>query len=515
MDDHHGAHVGVERVGDPLRVGAVAPVALQPHDVEAEPGRHRPPERREVAGLGRDHLVAGRERVDQRGLPRAGAGRGIDDHRPARSRNTCRRPSSTSRPELREVRTAVVDRGRVDRPQHPVGDVRGAGDLQEVTAGSIHQTFHTLARGHCRWSWRSWRPRWSGSWRARCATTPTRGTCSRPTRACSRSSRWRSPSRATPTTSRRRCASRARLGVPIVPRGGGTSLAGQTAGGRGLVLDLSRHMNAIGADRRRRAARARRAGRRAGGPQPRGQALRARVRAGHVDVEPGDARRHDRQQLLGQRVDRLRHDDRSRRSSSRSCSPTARAPRSRATRRRAARSSGASTRRRGDAARARAGDRRGLPEALAPVGRLPARPARPVRPVQADRRLRGHARDRHRRRRSGWSSCRRRRCSRSGTSTRCWARSTPPHDALELAAVGGRDDRPHDPRRSRASKLEFRQPRRPPRRRPGARCCSSPSPATPRTRSATSSTSSQRAWDAARPRLPLRCAPRPRPSRTR
>src|SRR4051794_41651183 len=38
----------------------------------------------------------------------------------------------------------------------------------------------------------------------------------------------------------------ARLGVPVVPRGGGTSLAGQAAGGRGLVLDLSRHMDAIG-----------------------------------------------------------------------------------------------------------------------------------------------------------------------------------------------------------------------------------------------------------------------------
>ena len=37
----------------------------------------------------------------------------------------------------------------------------------------------------------------------------------------------------------------ARLGVPVVPRGGGTSLAGQTAGGRGLVLDTSRHMNVI------------------------------------------------------------------------------------------------------------------------------------------------------------------------------------------------------------------------------------------------------------------------------
>src|SRR3954471_17182626 len=37
----------------------------------------------------------------------------------------------------------------------------------------------------------------------------------------------------------------ARLGVPVVPRGGGTSLAGQAAGGRGLVVDTSRHMNAI------------------------------------------------------------------------------------------------------------------------------------------------------------------------------------------------------------------------------------------------------------------------------
>lgn len=40
------------------------------------------------------------------------------------------------------------------------------------------------------------------------------------------------------------CAER---GVPIVARGGGTSLAGQTAGGRGLVLDFSRHMNVIDA----------------------------------------------------------------------------------------------------------------------------------------------------------------------------------------------------------------------------------------------------------------------------
>ena len=36
-----------------------------------------------------------------------------------------------------------------------------------------------------------------------------------------------------------------RFDVPVVTRGGGTSLAGQTVGGRGVVLDTSRHMNAI------------------------------------------------------------------------------------------------------------------------------------------------------------------------------------------------------------------------------------------------------------------------------
>src|SRR3954447_14531565 len=102
----------------------------------------------------------------------------------------------------------------------------------------------------------------------------------------------------------------ARLGVPIVPRGGGTSLAGQTAGGRGLVLDLSRHIDAIGpvdvAGRRARPqprggpARAGRAGSRAGAAQRRGAPRRARVRTRRVDLQPGDPRRDDRQQLLRQ-----------------------------------------------------------------------------------------------------------------------------------------------------------------------------------------------------------------------
>src|SRR5262245_45534101 len=35
-----------------------------------------------------------------------------------------------------------------------------------------------------------------------------------------------------------------RLGAPVLPRGGGTSLGGQTVG-RAVVLDFSRHMNAV------------------------------------------------------------------------------------------------------------------------------------------------------------------------------------------------------------------------------------------------------------------------------
>ena len=270
------------------------------------------------------------------------------------------------------------------------------------------------------------RPPWSGSWRGTCAPMRTRATCTRPTRACSRVEPLAVAFPRDADDVARAVRVAAGLGVPIVPRGGGTSLAGQTAGGRGLVLDLSRHMNAIEAiDADARTVRVQ-----PGVVQEQlnraVETPRARVRARHLDLEPGDARRHDRQQLLRQRVDRLRHDRR----------PRAGA-RGRARRRLAGdvlgdvgagqRARAAHPRRRpAAAARPRAGDRRGLPAPLAPVGRLPARPPGPVRPRQA-RSSAPRARWRSSpRRRSGSSSCRRRRCSRSGTSTRCWARSTPP-----------------------------------------------------------------------------------------
>jgi hypothetical protein len=77
VDDGDGADgvVGVacEDLLDVVGVDAVAPVSGDPVDVEPELLRHLAPQGREVAGLEGQDAVAGRERVDERGLPGARA----------------------------------------------------------------------------------------------------------------------------------------------------------------------------------------------------------------------------------------------------------------------------------------------------------------------------------------------------------------------------------------------------------------------------------------------------------
>ena len=165
----------------------------------------------------------------------------------------------------------------------------------------------------------------------------------------------------------------------------------------------------------------------------------------------------------------------------------------------------------GGAARARAGDRRGLSEALAPVGRLPAGSLDPfdlaklvvgsegtlaivtaatVRLVELPKAKMfavGHFES----------------VAQAIAATQ---------DALDAAAVRGRDDRPHDPRRLSRSKLEFRSSRTG-WKATRARCCSSRSPAT-RGRGARASSTRSRRW-ASTATATTCCAPRPRPSRTR
>ena len=72
-----------ERGADRRHVGAAAPVGVDEDRLEAEPLRHLVPQRGEPAGAAHQHRVAGRQRVGQRRLPRAGAG-GRDRSPPGR-----------------------------------------------------------------------------------------------------------------------------------------------------------------------------------------------------------------------------------------------------------------------------------------------------------------------------------------------------------------------------------------------------------------------------------------------
>ena len=120
-----------QMVLDHRRVGAGAPVGLDEFGTQAELLRHDLPQRGELAGLHHQHAVAGRQRVHQRRLPRAGAGRGVDDHRIGGLEDGLD-AFEAALGELGEVRPAVIDDRRVHRAQHPVGQRGRARNLQEM-----------------------------------------------------------------------------------------------------------------------------------------------------------------------------------------------------------------------------------------------------------------------------------------------------------------------------------------------------------------------------------------------
>ena len=162
----------------------------------------------------------------------------------------------------------------------------------------------------------------AGSSRARCCSTPSRAGATRRTRRTTRSSRSAWSCRRTDDDVRAAMAIAREEGVPLLPRGGGTSQSGQTVG-RALVLDFSKHLNrlieidAIGAHLHRRARhRARRA-------EPAAQTDGPVVPGRRVDRQPRHHRRHDRQQLLRHALDPLRHHARQRASPSTRSWPTA------------------------------------------------------------------------------------------------------------------------------------------------------------------------------------------------
>src|ERR1700733_3058013 len=66
-----GAHLGLDRG----RIGSGTPVARHEIDIDAPARRHLLPQRGEMTGLDHQHLVAGRQRVDDRCFSGTGAGR--------------------------------------------------------------------------------------------------------------------------------------------------------------------------------------------------------------------------------------------------------------------------------------------------------------------------------------------------------------------------------------------------------------------------------------------------------
>ena len=144
MNHAHGldrvAAVSAQALLDLRRVGTLAPVARDEVDGEPEPLRELPPQRCEMARLGHQHAVAGRQGVHQRGLPRAGAAGGIDDD-VLPGLEYALQPRQHRLGELRELRTAMIDRRMVDRAQHPVRNIGRARDLEEVSAGRVTVEF--------------------------------------------------------------------------------------------------------------------------------------------------------------------------------------------------------------------------------------------------------------------------------------------------------------------------------------------------------------------------------------
>ena len=98
-----------------------------------------------------------------------------------------------------------------------------------------------------------------------------------------------------------------RHGVPVLPRGGGTSLAGQTVG-HAVVIDFSKYMRDLLEVNAEEGMGPRPARHHPGRAEPEARAHRHDVRPGPQHQQPRQRRRRDRQQLLRRTLHRLGQD---------------------------------------------------------------------------------------------------------------------------------------------------------------------------------------------------------------
>src|SRR6185437_14016011 len=140
VDNHHRLDLVLPIGGkvrlDLFKVGAMTPVARQEVDLELELVGDAAPQHRKLTGFRHQHLVAGLERIDDRGLPGAGARRWIDDDRLLGAEY----PLSGRKhvmAEPGELRATMIHGRHVHGPQHPVGHVGGSWNLEKMPS-SMH-----------------------------------------------------------------------------------------------------------------------------------------------------------------------------------------------------------------------------------------------------------------------------------------------------------------------------------------------------------------------------------------
>src|SRR5258708_3636510 len=246
--------VGAQALLDRLRIGATAPVTRDEFDLQAEARGELLPQRREVAGLRHQHALARRERVYERRFPGAGARSRVDDYFAARAFEDALHSRDHALPQLGEVGAAVVHGRKVDRAQHPVGHVGGAGNLQEVAAGGAGHASILLARfmnARC-------------SFPIRIVKTGDSALAARLRKELDAEVLFDAASRGRYSTdasiyqvepvgivvprseeaARGAIAIAASEGVPILPRGAGSSQCGQAVGAA-LIIDSTKHLNKI------------------------------------------------------------------------------------------------------------------------------------------------------------------------------------------------------------------------------------------------------------------------------
>src|SRR5882672_10204489 len=174
------------------RIDAAPPVGGNQIDRDPEPRRHLVPQGGEVPGLEHEHAVAGRKRVDQRRFPRAGP-RGRVDHHRLLCLEYRFQAIEDLQAHLAEFRAAMVHGRVVDRAQHPVRDIGGPGDLQEVASAPVA---HVQLAGSFRAASLSEKPsRTMILLKPAVSWSHSRHLCSR------RNSPWLSPSTSSPTWS--------------------------------------------------------------------------------------------------------------------------------------------------------------------------------------------------------------------------------------------------------------------------------------------------------------------------